>query len=106
MYHKYKAGDQDTVLRVTLTPGDVDFERVCKIFNGLGAEGQLERMGDSLVFGALAMELCDAHVIGPVGDVLEGVRREKMDEIVALRRELLEKYDTEEELQDMLVEKS
>lgn len=105
-FHKYlvRGEEQQTVLRVIITPGDADFERLLKILNGLGADGELERMGDSLTLMAVIMELSDAHLIGPARELLEGVRAEKKDEIEELRTKLLARYDTEEALRDLLVD--
>ncbi|KAF4989025.1 hypothetical protein FGRMN_9397 [Fusarium graminum] len=103
MYHKYKVdGEGSAVLRVILEPGDADFERLLKIMNGLDADGRLAKMGDSLVLMAVVMELSDAHLIGPAKEMLDGVRRDKKDEIEALRAELLHSYDTEDALQGLL----
>lgn len=103
-FHKYKVGgDGNSVLRVTLTPGDADFERLLKIVNGLAVDGELASMGDSLTLMAVIMGLSDANLIGPTKEVLDGVRAEKKDEVEALKTNLLAKYDTEEALQSMLV---
>lgn len=103
VYHKYKVGDEQTVLRCIVTPGDADFERLLMIMNGLDTDGELSKMGDSLVLMAVIMGLSDAHLIGPAKDMLEGVELEKRDEIQTLRKKLLEKYDTKEALQGLLV---
>lgn len=102
VYHKYKVGEEQTVLRVILTPGDADFERTLMIMNGLNADGELAGISESVLFSAVVMELCDANVIGPVADMLEVVKAEKKDEIEALWKELLGKYDTEEALKALL----
>jgi hypothetical protein len=103
LFHKYLVnGDEGAVLRVILEPGDADFERLLKIMNGLDADGKLAQMGDSLVLMAVVMELSDAHLIGPVKGMLDGVRRDQKDEIEKLKAELLKAYDTEEALQGLL----
>ncbi|KFY25039.1 hypothetical protein V493_04868 [Pseudogymnoascus sp. VKM F-4281 (FW-2241)] len=102
LYHKYKVGAEQTELRVILTPGDADFERTLMIMNGLNADGKLAGMADSMLLMAVAMKLCDANIIGPAAEVLEGVMAEKKDEIEALRKDLLGKYDTEEALSALL----
>ncbi|EWY82053.1 hypothetical protein FOYG_14173 [Fusarium oxysporum NRRL 32931] len=103
LFHKYLVnGDEGAVLRVILEPGDADFERLLKIMNGLDADGKLAKMGDSLVLMAVVMELSDAHLIGPVKVMLDGVRRDQKDEIGKLKAELLKAYDTEEALQGLL----
>ncbi|KAM3083241.1 hypothetical protein ACMFMG_003900 [Clarireedia jacksonii] len=104
-YHQYKVGSEDAVLRVIVTPGDADFERLLKIMNHFDDDEGLKKMGDSVVLMAVIMGLSDAHLIGPAKDMLAGVNKEKIDEVNALREELLAKYDTEEALQDLLVEK-
>lgn len=101
-YHNYEVGNENTVLRVIVMPGDADFERLLKILNGLAADGELEKMGNSVVLMAVIFGLSDAHPIGPVEDMLNGVKQEKREEIERLRKELLEKYDTEEGLRRLL----
>ncbi|EOO00495.1 putative cupin 2 conserved barrel domain protein [Phaeoacremonium minimum UCRPA7] len=103
-FHKYIVeGEEQALLRVILTPGDADFERLLKIMNGLDADGELAKMGDSLTLMAVVMGLGDAHLIGPAKEMLDGVRVEKKDEIEALKTKLLAKYDTEEALRGLLV---
>ncbi|QKX56753.1 uncharacterized protein TRUGW13939_03860 [Talaromyces rugulosus] len=105
-FHKYLVcGEEQAVLRAIITPGDTDFERLLKILNGLSADGELESMGDSVILMAVIMGLGDAHLIGPAKDMLEGVKIEKKDEIEELRMKLLAKYDTEEALRELLVDK-
>ncbi|KAH8892968.1 hypothetical protein GQ53DRAFT_745916 [Thozetella sp. PMI_491] len=103
LFHKYQVGAEPAVLRVVLTPGDPDFERLLKIMNGLDADGRMKEMGDSVELMAVIMGLSDAHLIGPAKEMLDGVKATKKDEIEALKAELLSKYDTEEALQALLV---
>ncbi|KAF7332459.1 putative cupin 2 conserved barrel domain protein [Mycena kentingensis (nom. inval.)] len=103
--HKYVVeGEEGAVLRVVCTPGMPDFERLLKIMNGLDADGRLAALGDSVVLMAVVMDLSDAHLVGPMGEMLAGVRAEKAEEIAALKKELLDKYDTEEALLALLGE--
>ncbi|CAH0054971.1 unnamed protein product [Clonostachys solani] len=104
-YHKYLVGDEETVLRVIVTPGDADFERLLKIMNGLDEDGEMQKLGDSVVLMAIIMGFGDAHLIGPAKEMLDGVRATKGEEIEELRKSLLAKYDTEEALQALLVTK-
>lgn len=53
VYHKYVVGEVDTVLRVVITPGDADFERLLMAQNGLAEDGELDSMGDSVVLMAV-----------------------------------------------------
>jgi len=87
---------------VIVMPGDADFERLLKILTELAADGELEKMGNSVVLMAVIFGLSDAHPIGLVEDMLNGVKQEKREEIERLRKELLEKYDTEEGLRRLL----
>lgn len=103
VYHKYLVGQEDTVLRATITPGDTDFERLLMIMNGLVADGKLDELGDSVVLMAVIMGLSDAHLIGESAKLLEEVRAEKKEEVDGLRAELLAKYDNEEQLRKLLV---
>lgn len=102
LYHKYVVGDEDTVLRAIVTPGDPDFERLLKILDGLGKDGKSEELGNSVVLMAVVMDLANATVVGPPGEMLDGVRKEKGEEIGKLRKELLEKYDTQEALESLM----
>lgn len=102
MYHKYKVGDEVTTLRVTLKPGNLNFERVLKIMNGLADDGELEKYSDDVTLMGVIFELTDTHLIGPTKEMLEGVVASKGDEIQALKTDLLEKYDTEEALRKLL----
>ena len=102
-YHQYKVGTtEDNVLRCIVAPGDADFERLLMIMNGLGKDGKLEELGDSIVLMAVIMGLSDAHLIGPAKDMLDGVRRDKASEIETMRQELLAKYDCAESLRELL----
>lgn len=53
VHHKYVVGGVDTVLRVVVTPGDADFERLLMVLNGLAEDGELESMGDSVLLMAV-----------------------------------------------------
>lgn len=103
-YHKYFVGEEETVLRVILTPGDADFERLLKIMNAMDSDDELKNMGDSVELMAVIMGLSDAHLIGPAKEMLDGVRAAKKNEIEELRQKLLSKHDTEQALKDLLVE--
>lgn len=102
VYHKYKVDRESTVLKAIVKPGDANFERLLKIMNWLNIDRELSKMGDSLVLMALIMGLSDAHLIGPARNMLEGVRAERKDEIEALKKKLLRKYDTTEALRGLL----
>ncbi|ORY59318.1 uncharacterized protein BCR38DRAFT_446265 [Pseudomassariella vexata] len=77
VYHQYKVGGEQTVLRRILTPGDANFERLLKILNGLHADGKLAEMSQSAVLMAIVMGLSDAHLIGPGKEMLDGVEAAK-----------------------------
>lgn len=101
-YHRYQAGDEETVVRVILTPGYQDFERLTMIMNGLAEDGELEGLTDSVKLMAVVMDLADAHLIGPLGEMLEAARKEHKEEIAALKERLLGKYDNEESLRKLM----
>lgn len=98
-YHQYVAGNEETTVRVTLSPGDADFERLLMIMNGLGEDGGLEKFGQSPVLMAVVMGLSDAHLIGPAKQLLDSVSSKDSE---ALREELLAKYDNGENLRKLL----
>lgn len=72
------------------------------VLNGLADDGELEGMSDSLVLMAVVMDLSDAHLIGPAGEMLRGVREEKGGEIAELKGRLLGRYDCEEGLRRLM----
>ena len=44
-FHKYVVGDEQTVLKVTLTSGDLEFESLLKVMNGLAEDGEFGEDG-------------------------------------------------------------
>lgn len=102
LYHKYAVGDEVTTLRCTLTPGNLDFERLLKILDGLARDGELEKLGDDLVMMVISMELADAHLIGPAKVMLDDVYTTRRDEIQTRKEELLRSYDTKEALENLV----
>lgn len=103
LYHRYVVGDEVTTLRATVTPGDLDFERVLKILNGLAEDGEMEKYGDDVILMGVIFELTDTHLIGPTKKLVDDVYETRKDEIRRLKAELLERYDTEEALKKLLV---
>ena len=101
-HHRYEAGDCDTVLRCIVEPADADFERLLMIMNGLAADGELEALGQIVVLMAVVMDLSDATLLGPARQMLDGVRRDKADEVAAMKDRLLAKYDTPENLKALM----
>lgn len=102
-YHQYKVGDsEENTLRCIIEPGDADFERLLMILNGLGNDGKLQELSDSVLLMAVIMGLSDAHLIGPAKQMLDTVREEKREQIAHLKDELLQKYDNEESLRALL----
>lgn len=66
VYHKYVVGGgADAVLRCVVEPGHADFERLLMILNGLGEDGELEAMGDSVLLMAVISE-CLSHFPSPL----------------------------------------
>lgn len=102
VYHQYRVGDADAVLRVILTPGHANFERLLKILDGLAEDGQIEQMSANPLLMAIVMDLADSYLLGPAKSALDTVRNEKREEIEELRKELLAKYDTDAVLQRLM----
>jgi hypothetical protein len=101
-YHQYVAGPEECALRVVVQPGNADFERLLMVMHGLGEDGGLEGLSADPAFLAVVMELSDAHLIGPMAGMLEGVRASKGEEVRELRERLMGKYDSEESLRKLL----
>jgi mannose-6-phosphate isomerase-like protein (cupin superfamily) len=97
-YHRYTVGDEVATLRVTLTPGNLDFERLLKILGGLARDGDLETLSADLVMMAVVMDLADAHLIGPAREMLDGFYAMRGEEVLSRKEELLKRYDTDEAL--------
>ena len=102
LYHRYKVGDEMTTLRAIVTPGDLDFERLLKILDGLTRDGEIEKLGNDAVLMAVVFELTDTHLIGPTKEMLDGVYATKSDEVKKRKEELLKKYDTDEALRNLM----
>ena len=102
LYHRYTVGDEPTVLRATVTPGDLDFERLLKILDGLARDGEAEQVGNDVVLMAIVMDLADAHLIGPAKTMLDEVYATRKEEVQKRKEELLAKYDTDEALKNLL----
>jgi hypothetical protein len=102
MYHRYTVEDEVTALRVTLTPGDLGFEQILKIMNGLADDRELEKYGEDDILTGVFYELTDTHLIGPTKKMIEDLHATRGSEIRALKTELLDKYDTEEALRKLL----
>jgi mannose-6-phosphate isomerase-like protein (cupin superfamily) len=98
LWHKYTVGDEVTRLRATITPGNLDFERVLKILDGLRRDGEVEKLGNDVVLMTIIMELTDAHLVGPAKGMLDEVYAKRGDEVQARKDELLGRYDTDEAL--------
>lgn len=102
-YHKYVAGpEEQLVLRVTIEPGYLDFERLLMILNGLADDGKLGGMGDSVTLMAVTMDLANAHVIWPAKALLDGVAETHGKELAELKAQLLAKYDNKESLKKLM----
>lgn len=102
MWHRYTVGDEATTLRAILTAGDLDFERLLKIMNGLADDEELKKYADSTTLMAVVFDLADTHILGPAKTMLDDVLATKREEVRALKAQLLEKYDTEEALKKLL----
>ncbi|ELR05584.1 hypothetical protein VC83_07693 [Pseudogymnoascus destructans] len=87
VYHKYQVGPEQT-------------RRAMRTL--MHADGKMAGLADSVLLMAVSTDLCDAQLIGPAAGMLEGVRAEKRDEVEAMKRELLGKYDTEAALRRLL----
>lgn len=95
IFHKYSVGEEVTTLRVTLTPGSLDFERLLKILDGLAGI-------EDMVMLAIVMELADARCIGPVGETLKALYKTKAEEVAARKEKLLRRFDTDEGMERLM----
>lgn len=101
-YIKYVVGEGQTTFRCTITPGDADFERLLMIMNGLAGDGKLAELSNNMNLMVVTLDLTGAHPIGPVKAMLDGVVKDNGGEITKLKKDLLEKYDNEQNLQALL----
>lgn len=102
IFHKYSVGEEVTTLRVTLTPGSLDFERLLKILDGLAGIEELEASSEDIVMLAIVMELADARCIGPVGETLKALYKTKAEEVAARKEKLLRRFDTDEGMERLM----
>lgn len=101
-YHMYKAGNEPTVLRVILTPGDADFERLLMMLDGMARDGSITGLADDMDLTAIVFNLSDAHVAGPLKKVLDDLWATKGEVLMNRKEELMMKYDTKEALQRLM----
>jgi hypothetical protein len=67
--------------KCTLEPGDIGFENMLKVFDGLKRDGELDKLEEDDVFLALLMDLTDARPLWMVGEILINVRKERSEAI-------------------------
>jgi hypothetical protein len=100
--HTFQAGDTETKTTVTFEPGSLGFERTILIMQGMQRDGTYLEFGvptpESMPLLAVIGELTDTNNIGEVKKALDAVCAERGNEIAEKKRELIEKYATDEHL--------
>lgn len=100
--HNFLVGDEETTCTVTFEPGYLDFERAMLIMRGTQKDGIYQEFGKpdehNLKFMAVLAELTNSNAVGDVKGMLGELYASKGEEIKALKKELLEKYASDEEL--------
>lgn len=101
--HMFKVGDVAANTTTTFEPGNLGFERAMLIMRGTQRDGTYQEFGvaneDNMMFLAILSELTNTNQVGAVKAHMDQLYAAKGKEIAAKKKELLEKYATEEQLQ-------
>lgn len=100
--HTFKVGNIETKTTTTFEPGNLGFERAMLIMRGTQRDGTYQEFGeateDNMLFLAVLSDLTNTNQVGAVKAHVDELYKTKGDEIAAKKKELLEKYATEEQL--------
>lgn len=100
--HTFLVGDVEAKTLTTLEPGNLGFERAMLIMRGTQRDGTYQEFGvaneDNMLFLAVLSELTDTNQVGGVKAHMDQLYAAKGDAIASKKKELLEKYATEEHL--------
>lgn len=100
--HTFKVGAEEATTTTTFEPGSLGFERAMLIMRGTQRDGTYQEFGtaneDSMLFLAVLSELTNTIQVGAVKEQMNELYKAKGDEIAAKKKELLEKYATDEQL--------
>ena len=104
--HNFLVGDEETTNQVTFEPGNLDFERAMLIMRGMQSDRVYQEHGNPAeanpVYMAVMGELLNAGVVGEMKEMMSGLYASRGDEIQAMKRELLVKYASDEQMQGSL----
>lgn len=97
--HKYLVGSQETTIRLTFEPGNLNFERAMRILAGAQRDGIYkpfvgsgEGSEEGLVFKAVIANLTDANCVGDEKALLDRVLLQKGSLMKATEEKLLAAY--------------
>lgn len=103
-YHQFIVGNETSTFKCTLEPGDIGFENMLKVLDGLKRDGEFDQLEEDDVFLAVLMDLTDAHPLWKDGEMLINVRKERSEAIEQMKEDLLKKYDTPEALARLMAD--
>ena len=95
--HYFLVEGAEATVTMTFKPGALDFERAILIMRGTQRDGTYQGYND-LIFMALLAELTDSTGVGDTKKVLDELYESRSDEIQGKKRQLLEKYASDEQL--------
>jgi quercetin dioxygenase-like cupin family protein len=102
--HNFLAGPAGASTRMTFTPGNLDFERAMLIMAGTQRDGiyqeHVSQTAENAIYMAVMGELLNASAVGEVKGGLDGLYAMKGKEIEVLKRELVERYASEEMMRE------
>ena len=97
--HKYLVGEEPTTIRVTLEPGNLDFERAMLIMEGTQREGTYksfvgagEEAEEAQIFKAVIVGLTNAYCVGEEKERLDGLLWRKGELVKETKETLLRAY--------------
>ena len=95
--HYFLVGEEEVTVTMTFEPGTLDFERAMLIMRGTQRDGTY-RGYDDLIVTAVLGELTETTGIGEMKKMLDGLYASRGEEIKDRKRELVEKYASDEQL--------
>jgi quercetin dioxygenase-like cupin family protein len=100
--HTFKVGDVESKVTTTFEPGSLGFERAMLIMRGTQRDGTYQAFGEAnennMLFLAVLSELTNTNPVGATKAHIDALYEAKGAEIATKKKELLEKYATEEQL--------
>jgi quercetin dioxygenase-like cupin family protein len=94
--HHYQVGANGTVVKITLEPGNLNFENAMRIITGTQADNAYSQLStvdkDNLTFMAVIADLTNSNYVGETGAVLENLLQSDGKQVEQVKNDLVTKY--------------